>query len=306
MYEKSCELIYNLISSRIKKRRYDLKLTNNDIYEEDVNLVSAVANNRRHPKKNPYLLPNGNSKDSSINEQSNKIKIIAENLSFSSELELIIGTTDELNDYSGCLFYQLIIDALESKVEDTENTKSTLETLLLDYIPYAEAYFFCSAFNEVSLIPAALQVYYADIDDLFIERDYAIARLYQLHADKFKNDFTDIFVKDKNTTKLNKRLSNFVSKILVPNMAKNRASYLLSANVNTMLYNTHKLSVEEIQHNLMISTVYSPYSHEYNDDEINLFGDEFTAANIAYVDSLRKIQEKIEGIPDLSLLMNKS
>ena len=303
MYEKSCELIYNLISSRIKKRRYDLKRTNNDIYEDDVNLVSAIANNPRHPKKNPYLLPNGNSKDSAINEQSNKIKIIAENLSFSSEIELIIGTTDELNNYSGCLFYHLIIDALESKVE---NTKSTLETLLLDYIPYAEASFFCSAFNEVSLIPTALQVYYADIDDLFTERDYAIARLYQLHADEFKNDFTDIFVKDKNTTKLNKRLSNFVSKKLVPKMANNRASYLLSANVNTMLYNTHKLSVEEIEHNLMISTVYAPDSHEYNDDEINVFGDEFTAANIAYVDSLRKIQEKIEGIPDLSLLMNKS
>jgi hypothetical protein len=175
-------------------------------------------------KKNPHLLP-----------QPSKIKFIAENLSFSSEFELIIGTAYEPNNYSGCLFYQLIIDALESK---GENTKSTLETLLLDYIPYAEASFFCSAFNEVSLIPAALQVYYADIDDLFIKRDYAIARLYQLHAYKFKDDFTDIFVEDNNTAKLNKRLSSFVSKTLIPKMAKNRASYLLSANVNTMLNNT--------------------------------------------------------------------
>ena len=50
-YEKSCELIYTLISSRIKIRRYDLKLTNNDIHENDVNLVSVIANYRLHQKK---------------------------------------------------------------------------------------------------------------------------------------------------------------------------------------------------------------------------------------------------------------
>ena len=43
----------------------------------------------------------------------------------------------------------------------------------------------------------------------------------------------------------------------------------------------------------MISAVYAPNSHEYSDDEINVFGDEFIAANIAFVDSPRKIQEKI-------------
>ena len=43
----------------------------------------------------------------------------------------------------------------------------------------------------------------------------------------------------------------------------------------------------------MISAVYAPNSHEYSDDEINVFGDEFIAANIAYVDSPIKIQEKI-------------
>ena len=53
----------------------------------------------------------------------------------------------------------------------------------------------------------------------------------------------------------------------------------------------------------MISAVYAPNSHEYSDDEINVFGDEFIAANIAYVDSPRKIQEKIQGIPDLSMCL---
>lgn len=51
MYEKSCKMIYKMIAARVKYRKGVLHLTNENIFSDDVNIVSAIANNRRHHKK---------------------------------------------------------------------------------------------------------------------------------------------------------------------------------------------------------------------------------------------------------------
>lgn len=301
MYEKSCEMIYKMIAARVKYRKGVLHLTNENIFSDDVNIVSAIANNRRHHKKNPYLIPGGSRLDYSTGERKSIIRVICDNLSFESPIELILGTKEELDSYVGCLFMHILHEACSDSDSDT---KEMLNVLFCDYIPYAVASFFAKANDHIALIPEPMQTYLYSIDDLYLEREYAIARLFAIHKEEFVNGINDVFKKQENTTRLNKRLAKYVSKELVPSMFQKRKPYLLSANATSMLNKTLDIIKEEVDHDLLISTVYTDNYH-YEDTELIKISDDFAKANILYVDSLAEIQKKYEKIPDLDVFVNK-
>lgn len=306
MYEKCCEIIYEMIAKRVSYKRKVMQLTNEDIFPDDVNIVSAIANNRKHNKKNPYLLPGGNRLDSSTGETISIIGAICDSLSFESPIELILGTEEELDSYAGYLFKHILCEASNDSDSDT---KEMIETLLCDYIPYAIADFFFEADNDVLFIPKPILEYHDETDDMFIddifyERDCAIARLFITHKEAFVSGIKKIFEKQGNTTKINKRLAKYVSKELVPYMFQKREPYLLSANTISMLNETRNINIQETNRELLISTVYSdPYHNEHT--ELISIADDLAEANISYVGSLAKIQEKYEGIPSPEVLMNK-
>lgn len=192
----------------------------------------------------------------------------------------------------------------EACSDSDSDTKEMLDMLFCDYIPYAVASFIVKADDHIALIPEPMQSSLYSIDDLYHERECAIARLFAIHKEEFVNGIKDVFKKQENTTRLNKRLANYVSKELVPYMSQKRKPYLLSANVTSMLNKTLDITKEEFEHDLLISTVYTDNYH-YEDTEWIKISDDFAKANILYVDSLAEIQKKYEDIPDLDVFVNK-
>lgn len=292
MYEKSCEIIYEKISKRIKAIKSQLQLRNEDIFPEDSNLMSAIANNRRHPKKNAYLIPNKERNSDATGMK--PIDIITKNLFLPSPTYLILGSEDELERYAGYFFKTIILDAIHS---EPPTTKKNIYTLLLDYIPFAQAYCYYEVLDEQGFVPEPFQKYYAYIEDLAEKQEEAIARLFSEHKDMFIMKLTEFFKEQPNTTKLNKRLSIFVRLKMLPAMLSERKPYLTSVNANEILNTSQRLLCDSIQNEITISTVNSAYYHnEINSS--NPYVDDFVETNLEYVEALAKIQKKYEMVPD--------
>ena len=103
MYEKSCEIIYSMISQRIHIKRKSLGLTCANVYPLDPKLLGAIERNKRHDKKNSYLIPSGRRGIIDVDY----VDTISDNLNLENSYELVIGNQDEIASFSGHLFFQL-------------------------------------------------------------------------------------------------------------------------------------------------------------------------------------------------------
>lgn len=304
MYEHSCEIIYQMISTRIRERRDSMHLTNKQLCPAaDPHLISAIVANRRDDKKNKYLIPDGTKCTYKSYNDTPFVDIIASKLSYKSTSELLIGTEKELESYSGFLFCQLIKDAIEY---ESENNRKKIHALLTDYIPYAKAASYYEILDKYGDIVSYLITddHKADIVDCTIKQNYAIARLYHLVKHDFSLLFTVFFTEQPNTTKLNKRLSNFVTSTLLPVMINSRHQTPIISDAKEMLNKNYELLVRYTNYELSISPETIGY-HENDHDvfERNNFQDRINAG-MHYIDTLENIQIRNEKEPDLALLDN--
>ena len=301
MFEKSCEFIYDMLSRRIKARKNFLQLTYNEICPPaGSNLICAIAHNRRHAKKNPYLIPDG-TKGSYISSNNKPfIEIISSNLNFNSPIELIIGTDAEQKKYAGFLFRQLLLDGLEE-----EELTESIEALLDDYIPYAQKHFFIDVVSKDGIVSEMIDdKYHIDIEDVYLEREYSIARLFKIHKELFLDTLKEIFNTQQSTIKLDKKLYSFLSSVLIPTMNKNRNAYYLSISTKKMLDEIQSLWKSSVEHELLLETVYHWNGHYEDDADNSSVISSLITANIDYIDNLAKIQLQAEGRPDVNVFIN--
>ena len=323
MYEKTCELFYEMISTRIRLRRANLHLTNRQICPNtDPLIISAIANNHRNPKKNTYLIPDGTRGTNSSIDRTPFINTIAKNLQFTSVSELILGNDEEIDCYSGNLFCQLILDTLSYvpiEINDTTkpkvaefNTKmlqnkKAIDSILCSYIPYAKKSLFFDLHEKYGDITLYLRdgKLITEVDECLYEQRLAISRLFNIVKDEFINSLQDIFINQPNTTKLNKRLFNFVTNDFIPMLNRNLPNNIVISDALSML---EKCSNEFVYHSNEGNTP-SPeiaYYHEsdlsiYERNNISLW---FEAA-LNYIDELENIQRQYEGVPNLQILESK-
>ena len=302
MFENSCEIIYDMISKRIITRRDYLKLSNRELCPfADTSLISAIVHNRRNDKKNKYLIPDGTRNAYQSGNVTPFIEIISLALRFESPIELIIGNNTERKEYAGYLFKQIILDALEE-----EKLSVSIEALLDDYIPYAQKHFFLEAMSRDGILSEAInEKYYTDIEEYFVERENAIARLFNIHKDEFLNLLEGIFDTQKDTIKLDKRLSTFMSSVLIPNMSNNQNSYYLSVSAKKMLDEIQQLWKSAVERELLLDTVYRCSGHYEDDADNSSIIEAIIDADINYIDSLANIQLQAEGTPDITLFINR-
>ena len=131
------------------------------------------------------------------------------------------------------------MDALKS--EDNEIVE-LINQLLFTYIPYAIADFYISIVDENSVL-SSLYVntkYRYDIEDVVIERDNAIVRLYLIYKQDFEKMLREMFTENHNTVKLNKRFSDFVREKLVPFMLNDRSAYTVTPDVRKLLLERYR------------------------------------------------------------------
>lgn len=303
MFEKSCELIYDMIAKRIITRRDYLKLKNKDLCPyADASLISAITHNRRHEKKNKYLIPDGTRNSYQSGNDTPFIKIISSALKYESPIELIVGDDAELEEYAGYLFLQMILDSLEDK-----KLSASIEALLDDYIPYAKKHFYLEAESTDGIMSEAIiKKYYTDIEEYPLEREKAIARLFSIHKDEFISQLKVFFEPQPDTIKLDKRLSAFMSTVIIPIMNNNRDNYV-SVSAKKMLNEIQQLWKNALEQELVVDTVYRCSGHYEEDDRISRLSiiEAIIDADITYIDSLANIQLKSEGAPDTTLFMNR-
>lgn len=149
-YTETKKYIFSEIGKRIQQRKKEYKLTNYnlagfdnksdyDSYHKnpdgdntedrqlrygkfDYSMISNISNGKAHPVKNPNLLSDS------------LLLHFTHALHCSSELELMWGDYNS-DKFIKCIFEKLLIDVLWS--EDTD-TKELFNTILMDYVPYAE------------------------------------------------------------------------------------------------------------------------------------------------------------------------
>ena len=320
MYEKTCELLYEMISARIRTRRADLKLTNKQICPNaDPLIISAIVNNTRNNKKNFYLIPDGTRGTNSSIDRTPLINVIASNLKFNSISELILGNDKEITCYSGKLFSQLVLDTLSYTPIETDNkikpriaelnatmlhNKDLIDSILFNYIPYAKKSIFYDLnekYGDITLYLCDGKLI-ADVDDCIYEQRLAISRLFNITKDEFINSFHSIFINQPNTTKLNRRLLNYVTNDFIPMLQRNILNNIVITDALSML---EKCSNQLIYYSNE-STTSSPEIANYHEsalaiyerDNISLWFD----AALNYINALEDIQMQSEGIPNIHLL----
>ena len=303
-YISTCEMIYQMISKRIKARRDFFHLQNKDICPSaDANLISAIINNRRDIKKNKYLIPDG-VKGTYISENTIPfIDTIASNLSYESTAELLIGTYDELEAYSEELFQRLIKDAL---VDEDEKISKEINNLLCDYIPYAKAstYFdLQEQHGDITSFVIDKQFQY-DIEEYSKLQMYAIARIYEYVKIEFKEYFSEFFKIQPNTLKLNNRLSKFVITKLLPLIKSYRRNIDLIESAKQMLSKSYDKLVYYANYELKLS----PETIDYHENDISYYERntiyEWILAEYDFITKLEEIQKNTEGEPNITLLDN--
>lgn len=219
MYEKSMDIIFNSISARLNKRKKEMNIRSKDLIPDNPTLSSAILHNRKDPKKNPYLIPNG------------QISPIMNSLNFKSKKELLFGTDEEIKSYAYSLFHALIIDTLEMDKDDKlkaikkygkkydYDIFDKLESTLIDYVPYALKTFYVEnrANQELAdyMIPYEILVLVNEGTHI---TEYAVERLYtQTYSSFFFiNSFIDNIVKRDTVVRLDKAFLDFVIVHLLP------------------------------------------------------------------------------------------
>ena len=311
MYEKSCEIIYRMIAQRIKVKRNILKLKNTQILPSDPNLVSAILKNRKVAKKNKYLIPSG----VQGSNETDSIKIISQNLQFSSVQELILGSREEIDLYSGFLFRQLIIDTVNNS--DDEKTSDMMSEILSDYVPYAVADIYWSTIQKHGdiakfYLDTCLKT---DIENAVIELDNAIARLYP----KYKNDFDKmligLFEEREDTYKLNKRFSELMKKKLIPFMKKDMTAYSFGIDAREIILRRYDqlISFEKNERSISPETLFyhsDDFDYEYEEKMINtreIYNKitKVVSKESEFIRELAKLQLQLEPQPDIDIIMDK-
>lgn len=211
MYENSCEIMYKMISKRFTLKRLLLNKENSEIYKGEENLMSAIANNRRHPKKNRYLIP---ADTTNARESKNYVIEISKALEFDRPRDFLWGEREEIKAYAGYLFASLIKDAINDEKPDIINQ---IYDVLADYIPYAETKFYCDIVNEFgNKIAKKCNIKARDVNYYPAMLDKAIARLYTKVESKYIEYLTYFLYSKENTQKLNQAFARFVKKMLLP------------------------------------------------------------------------------------------
>lgn len=246
MYPTTKDYIFSEIGKRIKKRKKENKITfyqlagyenkkdyesrkkdsNNDNKEErqfrydkfDYSIIINIASGKAYTNKNPNLMS-----DTLLDHLTKKLK-------FSNELELIWGDGDETSSAIKTIFENIMLDVLYYGNEDL---KDSFNTMLFDYVPYAEYHSYWRMFVEGIDMPTfpdnefVIPAYYYRLNEDSIIEQYglkqknAIEFLYY----KFDVDLTKIlwnFLKNEFKTddgyslkKIDKKLENLVSTLNV-------------------------------------------------------------------------------------------
>ena len=189
--------IYTLISQRIKNKKKELKLTNEDISANDTPLVSRILNNRRLPTKNPYLLT------------PNLTDIITIKLKFGSNYEVIWGNPDEHFELLPYFFSQGFKYLLEN--DTYKNKVNNALFFNLDYVSSKVNYDIAISLITNSLVKKT--------------DEHAIIGLYEYYQNEAIYDFIKKYKKElyalhkkffysKYTTKLDQNIELFFKSIL--------------------------------------------------------------------------------------------
>lgn len=232
MYEKSCELIYEMIQKRIALKRK--KNPNAEKYSEiDPDTLNDICKNKRIPDSNPYLIPK------------QQIRPLWKGYEFISEKEMFFGNKKEVDSYAFSLFRQLLLDTIDldfnekrPKSKEIKNLLSPqkrelkissirdIVTSLTEYVPYAiyrmnKEWQFLYGENVKStydktfdnLFETSLSETYEIPSNIV---DNAIKLIFSYLGDTIKKAINEYFRKIGNTNRLNLKLSKFVDTVLVP------------------------------------------------------------------------------------------
>lgn len=120
-FTESIEYIFSNMSYGARKRRDELKLKREEIYPDDVGMVSCLMNNNRN-SRHPNLI---------TNEKGDEI---AKNLNYSNMDELLWG---QINWHE--LLEIVLVDIATSpdRLETKSNLKTKLFIILREYVPFA-------------------------------------------------------------------------------------------------------------------------------------------------------------------------
>ena len=303
-YISTCEMMYQMISKRIQARRDFFHLQNKDICPSaDANLISAIVNNRRDIKKNKYLIPDG-VKGTYISDNTTPfIDTIASNLSYKSTTDLLIGSYEELEAYSGELFSRLIKDAL---VDEDDSVSTEINNILCDYIPYAKASTYFDLQEQHGDITSSVidKQFQYDIEKCSELQMYAIARIYEFVSIDFQSIFTEFFHDQPNTLKLNNRFSDFVIAKLLPLIKSYRRNSDLIDSAKQMLSKSYDKLVYYTNYELSLS----PETIGYHENDISYYERntiyDWIIAEYDFISRLEEIQTNEEGEPDITSLYN--
>ena len=289
MYELSCNLIYEMISARFRIKKSSLEKTNSQIYDGEENILSAIANNRRHKKKNKYLIPADTTRSSVPKEYARRI---ASALEFGSVSKFLWGNFDEVEAYSGELFSCLIKDALNN---ESSETVTKIETVLQDYIPYAKA---SLTFGLVEKHPDIATIliessFPSDIETVLLTHEEAVSRLFCQLKDDYIISISEYLFQNDSTYKLDKRFSDYVCNHLLPLIENTLSDLSLGSEANKMLRQLNEYYLVSFNSELKSSpeSLYHTNDRELKNRTIIR---PLIAATETFVNELEAIQQKSE------------
>ena len=223
-FPKTTGYIYSRCAGRLKNRKLELVLTDDEIAGDyDRKVVNRILNNTR-TRNNPYLIPPAYA------------PLLVHKLKLKDECELFWGGEDD-KDFIEPLFCNLLTDILDqSPWSESNNTiDDIIVKVLLDDVRYACIYPTVSASFEavgpegdyVSISPYAdvnkeKQITYAQREQI---RHNAILRLFKntRPIEMFREFFREVndLGENRGFSRLDKRLDGFVEKSLLPFLKDN-------------------------------------------------------------------------------------
>lgn len=304
MYEKSAELFYSMIAKRIEILRDSKGLSNDEIYEGEGNLISAIIHNRRHPKKNKYLIPTETSRSKSPKDY---VEIIAWNLNIMYENELLSGSSNEIEAYGGALFYTLISETLEISSTANNDTVDRIINTLMDYVPFAIGNFYIEEKDKHSDIIDFLidEKFTISIEEFMLVIDMAIARLYSKIEIEFCMLIYNLFAEKANTYKLPKRLEAMVKEQLIPLIESTVSELSLGKEAYRLLKHNFDRGVELFNYELGLSPETIGYHENERDYAERQIICDLVKLDAEHANELARIQREMEDKPNLDLLRDK-
>lgn len=315
-YKETTEYIYQTTATRLKNKKSELKLTNEELadkvekviikpgYEDptgmgedepeeyeivkkkskfDKSMISRILNNKKGIPKgkksspNPFLIPPA------------YISILQKKLKLNSEEELFWGNEREReSDFYKNIFVNIVKDWV-----NIDYTMNKFDELLIDYISYAKNLTYWNIFfnnskkRDYPAIFYGTRYYRISEDSIYenIEKDRtkAIDYLYLKCESEFKYLF-DSFIKDHSNFKsLPKNLDNFVFSTLFPALKK------FELDEDSLGLRVKNLIISDLSNSGEIS--YKRYLENPLSIEES-FMEKKIIADIEYIVSLEKIQEE--------------